>query len=80
MRSEPVYAHAAIMALISAAVSALVAFGFDLTTEQVAAILGLANPLIMLVGAVATRSIVWAPSSVDEFFAASGHPGAGPEA
>lgn len=74
MRTEPVYAHAAIMALISTALSLLVAFGFDLSTDQVTAILGFANPLIMLIGAVATRSIVWAPASVDEAFNAPGHP------
>ena len=74
MRTEPVYANAAIMAVLSSALSLVVAFGFNLSPDQVAAILGLANPLLMLIGAIATRSIVWAPASVDEAFHASGHP------
>lgn len=74
MRTEPVYAHTAIMAVISAALTLAVTFGFDLSSEQVAAILGLANPILMLIGAIATRSIVWSPASVDEAFHAPGHP------
>lgn len=74
MRTEPVYANAAIMAVLSSALSLVVAFGFNLSPDQVAAILGLANPLLMLIGAIATRSIVWAPASVDEAFNAPGHP------
>ncbi len=74
MRTEPVYANVAIIAVLSSALSLVVAFGFELSPDQVAAILGLANPLLMLIGAVATRSIVWAPASVDEAFNASGHP------
>lgn len=79
MKTEPVYLNTAIMAVLSAALSLLVAFGFDLSPDQVAAILGFANPLIMLIGAIATRSIVFAPATVDEQFYAPGHPADGPE-
>lgn len=79
MRTEPVFVNTAIMAVLSAALSLLVAFGFELTSDQVAAILGFANPLLMLIGAIVTRSIVWSPTSVDEAFHAPGHPEATPE-
>ncbi len=67
MRTEPVAINAAIMAVLSGVLSLLVAFGFDLTPDQVAAILGVANPLLMLIGAAVTRSIVWSPASVETF-------------
>lgn len=73
MQHEPVYAVNAITALVSAILAAGVAFGFDLTAEQVAMILGAVNAVLVIVAGVITRSIVWAPATVDEVM----HPGEG---
>ena len=73
MQHEPVYAVSAITALVSAILSAVVAFGFELSGEQVATILGAVNAVLVIVAGVITRSIVWAPATVDEVM----HPGEG---
>lgn len=73
MQHEPVYAVSAITALVSAVLSAVVAFGFELSAEQVATILGAVNAILVIVAGVITRSIVWAPATVDEVL----HPGEG---
>lgn len=74
MQKEPVYATAAITVVVQAALAALVAFGFELSADQVAAVLGLVNGILILIAAIATRNIVWAPASVEAALYAPGHP------
>jgi len=64
-RSEPVVAMAVVQMLISSGLTLGVAFGLTLTADQITALLGFVNPLLMLISALVTRRLTWAPATVE---------------
>ena len=55
---EPVALTASLIAAVNAFLILLVSFGVELTPDQTAAIMGVANAVMVLVGAAWTRSRV----------------------
>jgi hypothetical protein len=55
-----------IIAVISAAMTLAVQFGWQASGDQQEAVKNFATAMLVLVGGVATRSVVWSPNSVDE--------------
>lgn len=63
---EPVVSTATISGIITSIIALLIAFGLDLTNEQVAALVGLAPIVATAVTAVVARRLVWPEESVAE--------------
>ena len=66
LQTEPAAIIAGIVTVIEAAIALLPLFGVPLTTEQLAGIMALVVALGGVVGAIWTRSIVYAPSTVEK--------------
>lgn len=64
MTDDPSALWGAVVALVGAVVALLVAFGVELTDQQVQAILGLFAAVGPLVTALLIRRTAWRPSSV----------------
>lgn len=62
---EPAAVIGSITGLIQAGGTMLLAFGFDLTVDQLAAIMTAANALLVVIGSFVIRSQVWSPASVE---------------
>jgi uncharacterized membrane protein len=58
MQTEPAVLTGVILAVISAVLALVVAFGVDVSTDQAAAIMGTATAVLALIGAVIVRSRV----------------------
>lgn len=73
--TEPVRVSAAVEALLLAIFPVFMYFGWITVDEKGAALIMAAIiGLVKFVGAIVTRSLVWAPSSVNEVLYSSGEP------
>lgn len=63
---EPVALGALVQVALNAVLALVVAFGVDFTTEQTAALFGVANALVAVVVAWKARSVVYSPHTVHE--------------
>lgn len=64
-KTEPAALVGAITALVTAGLTVAVAFGLDLTKEQIAALGVLAAAVVPLVQAIVTRAAVVSPATAD---------------
>ena len=62
-QTEPANLVATITAAVTAVIALLVAYGFDISTEQQVAILGVVAVLAPVVAGIVTRSKVYSPAS-----------------
>lgn len=68
VRNEPVVSAAVITGIVGGILRLLIAFGIDITSEQVEAIVDLVTLLAPIVGALIARRFVYSQKTVDSEF------------